>query len=285
MASLLNNASLLLNPAGSIIAYEEDKIFSVLPSNGAGDFTFSGGDGGTRVNQQGYIERTPVNLLLSSEFFSSLIWNYEGGSISGGFTDPLGGNTAYKYIPVGSNGLWSNVRMPEAGQITLSWWGKSVSGADVTAYIGDGVSVGGGIRTYTSQWQFYTALLTTTSAGGFYLYGFSDPTSGLYIWHPQLNYGSLRPYQPTTDRLNYPRITYQNGRGALLSESQRTNVNTYSQDFTNAVWGKYSVTVTGEDMRVWTIESKTAAGFTVNSNSNTNVAGSTYWVAILNGES
>jgi len=243
MASLLNNASLLLNPAGSIIAYEEDKIFSVLPSNGAGDFTFSGGDGGTRVNQDGYIERTPVNLLLSSEFFSSLIWNYEGGSISGGFTDPLGGNTAYKYIPVGGAGLWSNVRMPEAGQITLSWWGKSVSGADVTAYIGDGVSVSGGTRTYTSQWQFYTASLTTTSAGGFYLYSFSDPTSGLYIWHPQLNYGSLRPYQPTTDRLNYPRITYQNGRGALLSEPQRTNLTQGSNGLTTN-WTNYRGTYT-----------------------------------------
>jgi hypothetical protein len=31
MASLLNNASLLLNPAGSIISYQEDKIYSVLP--------------------------------------------------------------------------------------------------------------------------------------------------------------------------------------------------------------------------------------------------------------
>jgi hypothetical protein len=30
MASLLNNASLLLNPAGSIISYQEDKIYSVI---------------------------------------------------------------------------------------------------------------------------------------------------------------------------------------------------------------------------------------------------------------
>ena len=75
MASLLNNASLLLNPAGSIIAYEEDKIFSVLPSNGTGDFTFSGGDGGTRVNQQGYIEQTPANLVTYSEDFSNWTGN------------------------------------------------------------------------------------------------------------------------------------------------------------------------------------------------------------------
>ena len=73
MASLINNASLLLNPAGSIIAYEEDKILSVLPRNGAGDFTFSGGDGGTRVNQQGYIEQTPANLMTYSEVVSSFL--------------------------------------------------------------------------------------------------------------------------------------------------------------------------------------------------------------------
>ena len=66
MASLLNNASLLLNPAGSIISYQEDKIYSVLPKNGTGDFTFSGGDGGTRVNQQGYVEVTPANLASNS---------------------------------------------------------------------------------------------------------------------------------------------------------------------------------------------------------------------------
>ena len=75
MASLLNNASLLLNPAGSIISYQEDKIYSVLPRDGTGDFTFSGGDGGTRVNQQGYIEVTPANLTTYSEDFSNAAWN------------------------------------------------------------------------------------------------------------------------------------------------------------------------------------------------------------------
>ena len=78
MASLLNNASLLLNPAGSIISYQEDKIYSVLPKDGAGDFTFSGGDGGTRVNQQGYIEVTPANLYTDSNNFST--WNNKAGT-------------------------------------------------------------------------------------------------------------------------------------------------------------------------------------------------------------
>ena len=75
MSSLLNNASLLLNPAGSIISYQEDKIYSVLPKDGTGDFTFSGGDGGTRVNQQGYIEQTPANLMTYSEDVSNWTGN------------------------------------------------------------------------------------------------------------------------------------------------------------------------------------------------------------------
>jgi hypothetical protein len=240
MSSLLNNASLLLNPAGSIISYQEDKIYSVLPKNGAGDFTFSGGDGGTRVNQQGYVVPTPVNLLNNTNTFSS--WNLEGGTITGGFPDPDGGNTAYKYTSIGGNGLWSNNvvfgvasgtggNYPLPGSITFSFWVKSVTGNNMTANIGDGVATSGGTVNITGEWQYITRSIVPNGPwGGFYLSGLSDPTNGYYIWHPQINIGTTAlPYQPTTDRLNYPRITYQNGRGALLSEPQRTNVNTYSQ--------------------------------------------------------
>lgn len=42
----------------------------------------------------------------------------------------------------------------------------------------------------------------------------------------------------------------------------------------------YAVTVTGDDARIWDIESKTAAGFTVSSNSIQALTGNTYWIAI-----
>jgi hypothetical protein len=75
MASILNNASFLFNPAGSIISYEEDKVFSVLPNDGTVDGAVGGDSGGgTRVNQQGYIEVTPVNLLTYSEDFTVGAW-------------------------------------------------------------------------------------------------------------------------------------------------------------------------------------------------------------------
>jgi len=46
----------------------------------------------------------------------------------------------------------------------------------------------------------------------------------------------------------------------------------------------YSVTVTGEDARGWTIESKTAAGFKISSGSAAALAGNTFWIAVKNGE-
>jgi hypothetical protein len=41
----------------------------------------------------------------------------------------------------------------------------------------------------------------------------------------------------------------------------------------------YSVTVTGEDARIFTIQSKSNTGFTINTNSNTALTGPVYWIA------
>jgi len=41
----------------------------------------------------------------------------------------------------------------------------------------------------------------------------------------------------------------------------------------------YAITVTGEDARSWTIQSKSATGFTINSNSSVALSGATYWIA------
>jgi hypothetical protein len=63
------------------------------------------------------------------------------------------------------------------------------------------------------------------------------------IWGAQVNIGSTaKPYFPTTDRLNVPRLTYQNGGGgcpSLLLEKQSTNLALYSEQFSNAVWTQF----------------------------------------------
>jgi hypothetical protein len=72
---------------------------------------------------------------------------------------------------------------------------------------------------------------TATSGDGFLVYG------------AQINNGAIAPYFPTTDRLNVPRLTYQNGGGgcpSLLLEKQSTNILPYSQDFSYWTIGSLS---------------------------------------------
>lgn len=61
--------------------------------------------------------------------------------------------------------------------------------------------------------------------------------------------------------------------------SPRTYTVTFSNPFPST---NYSVVVTGGDARAWTVESLSVNGFTINSNSNTILNNSTYWVAIMN---
>jgi len=51
---------------------------------------------------------------------------------------------------------------------------------------------------------------------------------------------------------------------------------TFATAFAN---NNYAVTVTGEDVRSWTIQSKTAAGFIIDSNSTVALTGPVYWIA------
>ena len=53
-----DTANLAMIPA----AYAEDKVYSVLPSDGDGDFTFTRSGSGTRINKGGYIETMGNNV-------------------------------------------------------------------------------------------------------------------------------------------------------------------------------------------------------------------------------
>lgn len=56
--SLANEASLLLIPSG----YKSGKVYSVFPTDGDGDFTFSRSGNASRVNPGGYIETDGTNI-------------------------------------------------------------------------------------------------------------------------------------------------------------------------------------------------------------------------------
>jgi len=63
---------------------------------------------------------------------------------------------------------------------------------------------------------------------------------------------------------------------ASFGTSPLTSSVTFGSAFAN---NNYAVTVTGEDARAWTIQSKTSAGFQINSNSDTTLTGPVYWIA------
>ncbi len=231
--------------------YKEDVVYSQIPTSGAGDLSFTRASNGTRINSAGLVEVCPWNLLLNTDTFSS--WNLEGGTLTSGFTAPDGSSTAYKYVqPTFGSGLWSTLNLPimSAGTgATLSIWAKSVSGSNVAFYLGSGYSAtGGATKTATSEWQLFTVSYAFADGGSMYINNISDTTNGIYLWHPQVNVGlTAKPYFPTTDRLNVPRLTYQNGGGgcpSLLLEKQSTNLFTYSEQFDNAAWTKLNSTIT-----------------------------------------
>jgi Fe-S cluster assembly iron-binding protein IscA len=240
--SLYDDASLIMFPSG----YKEDKIYSLKPTDGSGDLTFTRASTATRVNSDGLIETSPVNLLLNTDTLSS--WSLEGGTLTSGQTDPNGGSTAFKYVQI-TGGIYSGGSSETSGSKTATIWLKSVSGTSMACNVNDGNAGNVTVVNVTGDWQLFTVAYTTpTSRPSLYIYSISN-AAGIYIWHPQLNTGSTaKPYFPTTDRLNVPRIDYTGGGcGKLLLEPQRTNVISYSEDFSNAAWTKTNATITANN--------------------------------------
>jgi len=76
-----------------------------------------------------------------------------------------------------------------------------------------------------------------------------DGTSSIVIWGAQLVEGTTaQTYLPTTDRLNFPRLSYMYGScPSALLEPQRTNLVLRSEEFDNSYWAKAAISVTGNN--------------------------------------
>ena len=119
--------SLALIPSG----YKASKVYSVLPTDGTGDFTFTRSGSATRVNSEGLIELVStnvprlnyplidgvvqgcpslllepqrINLVQYSEDFSNAYWTKSGSSVVSGFTSPDGTANAFKLVEDTSTG-------------------------------------------------------------------------------------------------------------------------------------------------------------------------------------
>ena len=275
MSDLLNSASLVMIPSG----YAEDKVYSVVPSDGSGDMAFTRASNGTRVNSAGLVEVCPWNLILQSETFNNSYWNKVNGTITSDSIVAPNGTTTADLFTITNNSAFVEKTIAGTGtlftfipntQYTFSCYFKKGSiDYNFKMLMYDGVSVtnSGTINLTTPSsstvsyedvgngwYRFYHTFTSSASAttGYFYAvnYDYSTTiTSGtnVYLWGAQVVQGATaKPYFPTTDRLNVPRLTYQNGGGgcpSLLLEKQSTNVLTYSEQFDNAIWTKRNSTI------------------------------------------
>jgi hypothetical protein len=267
MSTLLEQASLVLIPSG----YKEDTVFSAIPTDGSGDLSFTRASNGTRINSAGLVEVVAWNLLEQSETFDNGVWAKESGNsvTANTTTAPNGTTTADTLSATATNTINTyQVYAITAGVYTYSVYVKKKSTNIISTYIyqtGVGFAAIGEINfdneTFTNGtiesvgdgWfrvALSATLTTQTHTFGFYTSS-TTGTRDVYIWGAQTNIGSTaKPYFPTTDRLNVPRLTYQNGGGgcpSLLLEKQSTNLALYSEQFDNAAWGTFRSSISANN--------------------------------------
>jgi hypothetical protein len=256
MSTLLEQASLVMIPSG----YKEDVVYSQIPTDGSGDLSFTRASNGTRINSAGLVEVVAWNLAQYSEDFSNVIWESVAVSVSANTTTaPNGTNTAdtATIATAGGHNLRQNISVSPNTVYTFSFYVKrgTATGLSYSVYNNTGLqdivpATSYYSQTSSSQWTRISVTFTTPSnCTQIYIYPLRDgsSTGTVFLWGAQLNIGSTaKPYFPTTDRLNVPRLTYQNGGGgcpSLLLEKQSTNLLTYSEQFDNAAWTKDGVTI------------------------------------------
>ena len=273
MSNLLEKASLVMIPSG----YKEDVVYSEIPLDGSGDMAFTRSSNGTRVNSAGLVEVVPWNLAQQSETFGVSPWTTSTLSITTNATTAPNGTTTAAKLMVSTANTPHQVQQSfnnENANHTVFIYAKKSELNFVQLALGNSTeqyanfnlntgvvgtkgtycasssieSVGNGwykCSAYFNQGTIPSLMVYVTNSassdwGGVVSYSGANNTDGIFVWGYQLNIGSTaKPYFPTTDRLNVPRLTYQNGGGgcpSLLLEKQSTNVVTYSEQFDNAVW-------------------------------------------------
>jgi hypothetical protein len=272
---LLQKASLIMSPS----MYEEDLVKSVVPQDGSGDLSFTRASNGTRINSAGLVEVCPWNLLEQSETFNTT-WGANNLTVTANTTTaPNGTTTADTFTLTASvdSSVYQAVN-GESNNYTISVYAKYVSGDKYLYFFSPLNSQGekvwfdiqngtvsnqlsgftGTIEDAGNGWYKCSMYNTTAAVLDYLQMGISTTNSSRtlsnnsvsYFWGAQVNTGALKPYFPTTDRLNVPRLTYQNGGGgcpSLLLEKQSTNLLKWSNGFTQFDWTTYNGTTTDNE--------------------------------------
>jgi hypothetical protein len=253
--SYFDDASLVMIPSG----YKTDKVYSVKPTDGTGDLTFTrSNDTATRVGPDGLIEKVRTNLALYSEQLDNAYWIKAGSPVitvtANAGTAPDGTTTADRCsaTSVGtSSRVYTDVTWG-GGEHTLSLYVKNNGGTNTSlrfSYYDIVDQYFSPTFTLTDEWQRITFTFSPAAgAGGFWLVN-TPIASGdfdLLAWGVQLETGVTTDYIATTSAAvsvgpvaNVPRLDYLGSScPRLLLEPQRTNLITFSEQMDNAAWTK-----------------------------------------------
>ena len=123
LVSLYDAASLWMTPSGA----EDGKLFSQLPTDGSGDFTFSRGSNlaATRVGPTGLIEKGRENLLKQSNNFGTT-WLTTNASVTSGQSGYDGSSDAWLLdISGGANSQQIRQSVTASGVTSYSIYAKA----------------------------------------------------------------------------------------------------------------------------------------------------------------
>jgi hypothetical protein len=205
----------------------------------------------------------PYNLVEYSEQFDNASWNKLGigGALAPVVTNnagaaPNGSNTAdrVQFNCVGTTSTFRSLLgigsiVTSIGAIyTQTLYVKAYSPSEVgkqLRVVSEGTN-NSAIITITADWQrivvngipaiFTSSNFNIETRGGFT----TNKTADVLLWGAQIVEGTdALPYQLTETRLNRPRVDFSlGGCPSLLLEPQRTNLVTWSEDFSNVIWSK-----------------------------------------------
>ena len=210
-------------------AYADSKVYSVLPNNGDGDFTFNRDSSATRVGQNGLIQEVGFfgnELVTNGDFATDSDWTKgTGWTISGG-----------KANSDGSQSSQSN--LVQSGIVPINKTYKATFTVVVTS--GSIVLAIGGSNAQPTVSSSGTYTFTSKATSG---------DSSLYFSALTNFIGSIDNVSVQEVTGDQPRLNYDISNGqvqscpSLLLEPASTNVINYSEDFSNSAWTKNNTTV------------------------------------------
>jgi hypothetical protein len=259
--SLYKDASLVMIPS----AVKDGKLYSIRPTDGDGDFTFSRGSNlaATRVDVNGLIEKGRENLLLQSNQFDTT-WNSANNTLVSGQSGYDGSNNAWFVTKIPASYVPLTQAVSVSGINTFSFYAKAGTAAFVRTYVPNGnwiinFDFASGVATRVGSSVDLISYSMTSVGNGWYrcssthngsmtdmrIYNEWDETnaSTYYLQDVQLESGLVATDYIETGAStaqagileDLPRLDYSGGAScpSLLLEPQRTNKVLYSEYLDN----------------------------------------------------